>query len=246
MNVLFLGNDKRYEVLIDSLSNKYNVECIGYKNKKIGSLEHIDNYNIIILPMYGIKDGKIDNISINKELIDKIKDDCIIYTGVIPKELKGKKVISFMEDKGIQEENNHLTVEGILDYVKDKKKNRICILGYGRIGKELYTRLKNDYQIVLGVNKIPSHREVFFFTNNKKALKTNLENSDLIINTIPRNIITEDILLNINGHILDIASYPYGINQDLVKKYSLDYYLYSSIPSKYNPERAGKILLKKF
>ncbi len=245
MNVLFLGKDKRYGVLIDYLSKKYNVECIGYENRKQGSLE-LDKYDMIILPMYGIKNGKIDDIIISQELIDKISSKCIIYTGKVPNELKDKNIISFMEDEDIIKENNQITVDGILDYIKNIKKDRICILGYGRIGKELYKCLKDDYQVVLGVNKIPSHKEVFFFTNNFKALKSNLENSDLIINTVPKNIIKEEMILNVNGHILDVASYPYGIDQHLVNKYSLNYYLYSSIPSKYDPERAGKILLKKF
>lgn len=45
-------------------------------------------------------------------------------------------------------------------------------------------------------------------------------------------------------YILDIASSPYGINQELVKKYNLNYNLYLGIPSKYAPKEASDILLK--
>ena len=248
MNVLFLGKDQRYEVIIDYLNKTHNVECIGYDNQKIGSLEHIDKYDIIILPMYGIKNGMIDNIQITESIINKIRDDCIIYTGLKPKELAYKKIISFMDDEKINDENNQITVEGIIDNIKDKDKSMICILGYGKIGKLLYDKLKSDYFVLVGVKKETDFlsRGVCFETGNLDCLKRNLQSSTIIINTIPKNIITEDIASNIKGYILDIASSPYGIKQSLVSKYHLNYYLYSSIPAKYDPKRAGKLLLKKF
>ena len=238
MNVLILGSDNRYQVVMEHLRKKHQVEWIKYP---YGSLDNIEKYDMIILPMSGLK-----TINIDKKTIDKIKDDCIIYTGIIPQELKDKKVISFMEDSEIQLENNKITVEGIMDNIQDKPKETICILGYGHIGKMLYKKLKQDYEVILGVNKVPSNNEFFFFTSNPKHLKHNLTHSDLIINTVPKNIIPEDVAPLIKGYILDIASYPYGINQELVEKYHMNYYLYSQIPAKYDPERAGKILLKKF
>ena len=154
-----------------------------------------------------------------------------------------------MDDIEINTKNNQITVDGIMEYIKDIDKSSICILGYGCIGKMLYERLAKDYFVIVGVKdhmRFNNKSGIYFITSNKKHLKMNLENSSLIINTVPQNIITEDIVPNIKGHILDIASSPYGIDQKLVKKYHLDYYLYSSIPAKYDTERAGKVLLKKF
>ncbi len=241
MHVLVLGSDERYRVIIEYLSNKYCVESIGFDEYKHGSLDNISKYDMIILPMNGLNTFKL-----NEYTIKKIRDDCIIYTGIKPMELDGKKVISFMDDDTINLENNKICVDGIMDNIKDKLKNNICILGYGCIGKMLYEKLKDKYNVVLGVNKVPTNNEDFFFTNNFQHLSYNLIHSDLIINTVPENIISEDIIPNISGYILDIASYPYGIDQELLKKYSINYYLYSSIPAKYDAKRAGKILLKKF
>ena len=241
MNILVLGCDERYRVVIDYLNKKNCVECIGFKEYKQGNLDDINKYDMIILPMNGLNTFKL-----NKTTINQIKDDCIIYTGIKPVELKDKQVISFIDDNDINLENNKITVDGIINNIKDKKMDNICILGYGCIGKLLYKELKEKYNVVLGVNKIPNNKEPFFFTNNHKALSYNLKHADLIINTVPQNIISEDIIPFIKGYVLDIASYPYGINQDLLKKYHLNYYLYSSIPAKHDPKRAGKILLKKF
>ena len=61
------------------------------------------------------------------------------------------------------------------------------------------------------------------------------------------NIIPEEALqTNNKPYILDIASYPYGISEELVKKYKekLNYNLYLGIPSKFAPKKASEILLE--
>lgn len=248
MDVLFLGKDNRYNILIDYLSKKNNVECIGYDNYKIGDIHNISKYDMIILPMSGIKNGNASNVIIPPDLFDNIKPNCIIYTGLIPKELENKNVISFLDDKDVKLENTNITIDGMMDDIKDKKKDNICILGYGNIGSIMYDKLKDKYNVSVGIDENTSIHSInnCFLTTNKKEMIKNLQNSDLIINTVPENIIKEEYVKNIKGYILDIASYPYGIDQNLVSKYNLNYHLYSGIPAKFDPERAGKILLKKF
>ncbi len=68
-----------------------------------------------------------------------------------------------------------------------------------------------------------------------------------IINTIPYNVIPEEALnLKNMPYILDIASFPYGISEDIVKKYKdkINYKLYLGIPSKFAPKEASRVLLK--
>ena len=76
---------------------------------------------------------------------------------------------------------------------------------------------------------------------NYKEFYNYMNNKD--INDIS---IDDDILNKMRGYFLDISSSPYGIDINKINKYKLKYDLYSSIPSKYAPDRAGKILLKKF
>lgn len=246
MDVLFLGKDNRYDVVIETLQKKYNVECIGYEKYKVGDLNNISKYDIIVLPMSGIKNGKVGSIELDIEIFNNIKDNCIIYTGVVPKELKKGKIISFLSDKEIIKENTNITVDGMIERIKNIKKDKICILGYGNIGSLIYSKLCDKYDIVVGVKDKKIKNLNSFLTSNEQLMKYYLLNSDLIINTVPNNIIEEKYLNDINGYILDVASYPYGINSELVNKYNLNYDLYLSIPSKFDPRRAGKILLKKF
>ena len=73
--------------------------------------------------------------------------------------------------------------------------------------------------------------------------------SDVVINTIPFNVIPEEAISgDYAPYVLDIASFPYGIDGKLAKKYSgsFKYDLYLGIPSKFAPKEASDILLKAF
>ena len=245
MKILFLGYDARYEVLISILSNKYEIDSIGYNNSNISvsDIKSINDYSIIVLPMSGIKNNYASNVLIPDNLLDNYTG--LIYTGNT-KGLKGN-VESFLSDKEIVYNNTIITVDGIMDRISSIDKVIICILGYGNIGSMLYDRLKDNYKVIVGVkeDEVGIVKDSFS-TSNKKDLEYYLKSSDLIINTVPSHIIDEDILGSINCYFLDIASYPYGVDKTKITNYKFKYDLYSSIPSKYAPIKAGKILLKKF
>lgn len=237
MHILIFGQDPRFSVIEKELSKKYKVDISNNLNIDL------TKYDIIILPMTGIKDKK------DIELLKHSRNDVTIYTGLKNNlESLNKNVISFLDDQKIIEENNSITVAGIIDYISKNKSDKICILGYGNIGKKLYKKLQNKI-LGVGIIKLLDKIElgdIAFYTSDHLRMLQILNKSDLIINTVPENIITEDIAQYLDTKVLDIASYPYGVNKDIVEKYKLDYYLYSGIPGKYDPERAGKILLKKF
>ena len=245
MKILFLGYDARYEVLINLLSNKYEIDSIGYSNsnKSVSDIKNINDYKIIVLHMPGIKNNYASNVLIPDNLLDNYTG--LIYTGNT-KGLKGN-VESFLSDKEIVHNNTIITVDGIMDRISSIDKVIICILGYGNIGSMLYDRLKDNYKVKVGVkeDEVGVVKDSFS-TSNKKDLEYYLKSSDLIINTVPSHIIDEDILECINCYFLDIASFPYGVDENKVKNYKFKYDLYSSIPSKYAPIKAGKMLLKKF
>ena len=245
MKILFLGYDARYEVLINLLSNKYEIDSIGYNNsnKSVSDIKNINDYSIIVLPMSGIKNNYASNVLIPDNLLDNYTG--LIYTGNT-KGLKGN-VESFLSDKEIAHNNTIITVDGIMNRISSIDKVIICILGYGNIGSMLYDRLKDNYKVIVGVkeDEVGVVKDSFS-TSNKKDLEYVLKSSDLIINTVPSHIIDEDILNSITGYFLDIASFPYGVDETKITNYKFKYDLYSSIPSKYAPIKAGKILLKKF
>ena len=121
----------------------------------------------------------------------------------------------------------------------------------GKLGKEIYLRLKHKniktYVVSRPKEQILNDNVKEFYPLNSENIIEVFNKSDVVINTIPSNIIPEEALNTKNKpYILDIASYPYGINEEIIKKYKnkINYNLYLGIPSKFAPKKASEILLE--
>lgn len=266
MNILFLGGDKRYKFMMYNLAKNHSVHSLGFKD--IDNNIHVEDisnlslaeFDIILLPMGGISDnGKIKTetgmLYLPDNLFNSLKKDVKIFTGIKTKKLlelvPEKNIISFLDYKEVEDINNHLTVDGVIDDIKNRTKDIVCILGYGKLGKELYLRFKENGMVPFVISR---PKELIYNDKVENYYPLSVQNiieifkvCDIMINTIPYNIIPEEaLLLNNKPYILDIASYPYGINEDIVKKYQdkINYKLYLGIPSVFAPKKASEILLK--
>ncbi len=140
---------------------------------------------------------------------------------------------------------------GVIDDIKDKKNDTICILGYGNLGKELYLRLKQTHVKTYVISRpkeiIFKDKVEHFYPLSAQNIVEVFKSCDIVVNTVPFNIIPEEALnLRNIPYILDISSFPYGINTELVSKYKdkINYRLYLGIPSVFAPKEASDILLK--
>ena len=72
MKILFIGYDARYKIVIDTLKMKNDVYTLGYDdyNVGIGSLNSINEYDIVVLPMSGIKNGYASNVKVDCSIFD--------------------------------------------------------------------------------------------------------------------------------------------------------------------------------
>lgn len=255
MRILILGGDARYKVLIDALKEKYDVDTLGFDETYDLSDIDIKNYSVIILPISGINDkyqvkSNKGLITLDEEFFKNASKDIIIYTGITNETLKKMvgdlNLISFLSDEEVNKENNDITTSGIVNLIENKDYSNICILGYGNIAKGLEEKLK-AYNLIFGVKDYNDFKILgnkCFYTCNPNDMKEVFKNSDLIINTVPSNIITSYTLDGYSSDIIDIASYPYGASKDVIDS-NPNYKIYSGIPAKYDPIRSGKILLKK-
>lgn len=265
MKILFLGGDKRYKYMMCDLSKNHSIYQVGFKyiegiqNLNLDTVD-LSDFDIILFPISGITDNqeiKTESgiIEIPNKVFKNINENTIFFTGLKTKKLleliPENQIISFLDYKEVKDVNDSLTVDGVIENIKDMKKDTICILGYGKLGKEIYLRLK-DLGITTYVLSRP--KELIYTDKVEKYYPLSAQNimeafnvSDIVINTIPSNIIPEDALtLSNTPYILDIASSPYGINEELVKSYKdkINYKLYLGIPSVFAPEKASEILLK--
>lgn len=159
MNILFLGGDKRYEYMIEALSKKHFVSSIGFDNLRNNINENnlksliLSDFDIVLFPIAGISD-KMEiktlkgSVTLPEELFYKLRytKSCpLFFTGLKTNKLleliPTSGLISFLDYEEVKEINDELSIKGTLDNIKNRKNDVVCILGYGKLGKEIYWRL---------------------------------------------------------------------------------------------------------
>ena len=254
-----IGGDMRQVYLANYLKNQ-RYQVITYATKKEGSecKEGKSFENVIreakcmIGPVVFSKNGEITGSSINKKmsvetLLQEMRHEC---------EQKEIKAFDFMKMDDVAIYNAIATAEGaIMEAIKmqpiNLHKSRCLVLGYGRCAKVLAAKLKGmDAQVtVCARNKTARSLaksfglEVMDFTE----LKRRICQYDHIFNTVPKQILKEDILRKISKEscIIDIASYPGGTNHQMAEKLGICAKLCPSLPGIYSPKSSGIMLAKK-
>ncbi len=243
-------------------SDEINVFCC---NSLEQSLSYADN---IILPLPVSRDDTyvISPLSSEKILIDDIVNivknkSKMILAGKISEKVMDKftenniRVIDYFNDEQLNIQNAILTTEGAIELAIKKTefsvyKSKCLVTGYGRIAKILSRILLSmgaDVTIAARKNSDLNWAE----TNGYHTIKINeilnyANNFDIIFNTVPSRIIGEDVISNFNKdcYIIELASHPYGIDQEACKNHQIRYINAASLPGKIAPKSAGIIICK--
>ena len=242
---IILKDDARY------IHTEYYLKSRGYifteANAPPGSLD------FIVFPFM----GEIDSSVYNDNYFAALKKEVLIFSGIKNVYLADKCAeygLSYhiiTEDRFVAVKNAVPTSEGVIAYLIANRINtlansRALIIGYGVCGRDLGKRLKGleakVYALVRSQEKeyaayadsvIPIYLEELL---NKPAF-------DIIINTVPERVLSNEILGEIKGAILiDIASKPYGFDMEYAKKLNEKSALLPGIPGKYAVQSAGEIL----
>ena len=125
-------------------------------------------------------------------------------------------------------------------YPLSKKKILVC--GYGRIGKELCRLLRNEGARVVAAARRPEvQREIMAQCDgvlNIYDLEQNICDFDVVFNTVPSPVISRRELRNVNDHalLIELASYPYGIDLEEAEQQKVAAFLEAGLPGKYMPD----------
>ena len=238
------------------LENVFNIKI--YKDLK----QALENVDVIISSIPFSRDGLIINmpLSDNKikinDLMDLIKEKTLI-AGTVSNDIYEKyrdvKIIDIMKNEKLAILNTIATAEGaIKEIIQNTQINihgsKIMILGFGRVGKTLTKKLEGLSAKVTVVSKEDEElawAEAFGYRNIKlDKIINEIQEYDIIINTIPHIIIDRQILekVNKNALLLDLASDDGGIDKNTAKKYKLNLITALGIPGKIAPIATAKIL----
>ena len=205
------------------------------------------------------KSGKIYKTQCRlSEVLGKVQANKVILSSPGEDEInllksRNIKYVDLLKDTYFKQLNAELTGEAAFIVLRDKIgcvpyfKN-ILVIGSGECASSI-ARIMSSY----GANITVAAR-------NKEALKTfdycstlyidDLKNAvrdkDVIFNTVPALMISRDLLSGISKKtvIIDIASFPGGVDFVAAEEMGIDAELYPGLPGKYFPLSAGEAVYK--
>ena len=244
-----IGGDMRQLTLARELKNEgYTVMLYGFDTESGGmrtekNPDAVFDADIIVLPVPVSFDGDTVNMPFAREklsmktLIEKINPSSLVFGGRMQKaavkslEKRGIAFRDYMLREELAVKNAIPTAEGAVEIAMSELPitlhgSKCIVLGYGKVGKILSGML-----LGIGAQTYVEARKyadlAMIESHGGEAvplceLKNRIGEFDVIFNTVPAVILTEEILNNVNKDalVIDLASKPGGADFYFDKKAS--------------------------
>ena len=224
----------------------------------------IDNVEIVIGPIPFSSNGNTINMPFSdkeitiREMMHNINAKVLIAGAISPEvyEMANDEyieIIDIMKREELAVLNTIATAEGTIQ-VAIENTNRILhgsevlILGFGRIGKVLARKLAGlSVKVTCAARKdedlawIEAYGHKSLNINN---LSENLRPFDIIINTVPHIVLTDEKLEYVrkDALLIDLASNPGGIDKKAIKDRNLKFVWALSLPGKVAPTTSAEFI----
>ena len=259
-NILILGGDERQKIVYKELKNKGFNCSYFYDNFDLSKIKY---YEIIALPVPLSKDGEYifsDNSDFKVAIRDLIsyatKRQLLIFGSASSrtKEMLDDRGLNYYDlffEESFAINNAYYTAQGtLLEILKNTKEyivgKRVLILGFGRVGKAVANILsKNGMNVFVAARNEKQLSEcegLGYGRISYDELKSTLFLFDLIVSTVPFNVLSkqEIFLLNDNAIFIELASAPYSAKREWFSECNKRYILASGLPGKYLGIESGK------
>lgn len=247
-NFLILGTDVKMNACQRVLEQQgYYAECKDEKEFQ----DSFEDYDCIILPCPTISHSFITDTTMSFErILELISDNQTLFYANADNVNFAKNAYSYYYNENFLEENSLLTAQGVLRLILenisvDLRFLDIAILGFGRCGKSI-TKLLSHLDGNISVFSRKNFSDDSQRGNKIKFISIYeceklLKEYDVIINTIPFNVIAEDtVKLFSNTIYIEVASAPYGFDIYNNDTSAFNFILASGLPGKYTPVSAGE------
>ncbi len=263
--IYVIGGDLRQITVSELLKDEgFDVFTIGLSDSDF-DLRCLSNADSVVLPIPVSYDNIYINAPISKkriaisDLADNVNKNCFILGACISKETedifksKGLEYCDYYKREELIIKNAIPTAEGAVEIALAEMpitlfESRVLIVGYGRIGKILADRLS-----AFGADVTVSARKCSDFAwieaHGIKAVHTNelikrVGDYDLILNTVPAVVFTEEVLRCVKDTslVIDLASKPGGVDFNTAKKLGKNVIWALSLPGKSAPITSGKMI----
>jgi dipicolinate synthase subunit A len=223
--------------------------------------------DIVILPLPALDaNGHINtplsDASVSyQECLDYILPETVILAGRATEDMRlaarerGLTLIDYMEREEFAVLNAVPTAEGAIEIALRELpmtlyQSTCMVVGYGRIAKVLTKLLLAFGADVRVVARKHSDLEWIGITGatpvHLSSLEDHLREVDVLFNTVPAMILTEEKLEKLPrpSLVIDLASKPGGVDFDTAKRLGLKTIWALSLPGKVAPITAGEIILR--
>jgi dipicolinate synthase subunit A len=235
-------------------------------SKELMADADFEDLDAILLPVPGTNnEGVVDTIFSNekvvltKEILDSTPSHCTIYSGISNSYLdsivtaSNRKLVKLFERDDVAIYNSIPTVEGTIMMVIQHTEytihnSKVAVLGLGRTGMSVARTFHNlGAKVKVGARKsehiariVEMGLEAFEFKNIEEALK----DVDVVINTVPVQIVTASVISKLQSHslIIDLASKPGGTDFRYAEKRGIKALLAPGLPGIVAPKTAGQII----
>lgn len=177
----------------------------------------------------------------------------LIYNGYLDELSKEHhfRYLALLNDEDFVKKNSILTAEGLIAYIIGHSRmpiyqRRIDVLGFGHCAKPIVEYLvAMKAKVRVAVRNKQNQKEIEAMgAQYIDIAHLELSQTNILINTIPSVVVKEEQLKKANQHIMmiDIASYPYGIDHHYALSKGMNCQILSSIPCKYAYGYAGMMV----
>lgn len=198
-----------------------------------------------------------ETIVFSQEYFEQLQTNSIIFTMVYNEyldELSKKYHFQYkalLKNEDFIYKNSILTAEGLIAYLISHRRlplyqSRVLVLGFGHCAKPIIEDLVGfKTKVDVALRDKSKYQEVEMLKGKPLSLTNiKLDNYDIVINTIPMNVISHQHIDNVlpSTMIVDIASYPYGLDHHYAISKGLNCQILPSIPCKYAYGYAGQMI----
>lgn len=226
----------------------------------------VEKLDVIILPITGTnEEGNVEivfsdqSIKLPEEWFHRLKKGASVFTGIASEYLTsvtkeaGISLIPLLNRDDVAIYNSIPTAEGTImmamentDYTLHSSK--VVVVGFGRVGHTVankFSALGAQVSVsARSIRDLARINEMGLSAIPLEDLSDHVNNCDLLINTIPAQVIAKQIIQQLPGHgiIIDLASKPGGTDFEYAEQRGIKAILAKSLPGIVAPKTAGKIL----
>lgn len=250
--VLIIGGDTRLKIAKRQLDKQnFYVDTLGLYPADNGKIEDSD---IILLPVPTTKDSQTvycplsDRKIYLSEINEKVKNQLILCCNY---KFTGKNFIDYNTLDSFAILNAVPTAEGAIALAVNETpytlwKNKVLVIGFGRVGKILADRLKGfGADITVSARKPRDFATLsalgFKYINTERLCDIYLD-FDVIFNTVDAEVLTKNALENCPADLIIDLSSKGGFDLNYANALGIKALKPGGIPGVCAPETAGEIL----